>query len=461
MRVHFIAIGGSVMHNLAISLAKLGHQVTGSDDQIVEPSKSKLIEAGLYPEEIGWNADKITEDIDAIILGKHAAADNPELLKAQELNIKIYSFPEFIYEQSKEKIRVVIAGTFGKTTITSMIMHVLKKMEKDFDYVIGAKIEGFESLIRLTSTARIILIEGDEYYASSIDAHSKFHYYHPNIALLSNISWDSFNMEISEEDYYRQFRDFIYTIVPKGTLVYNKEDANVVKVVNETKELKINRHGYKLPAYTINKGVTYLHNDGQDIPLLVIGRQNLSNIAGAYTVCEWLGIRRTDFYEAIKDFKSSIRYLEFVKSEGGSVVYQDFAHTPAKLRSSIHAVKEQFPLQKLLTVIELNPYDVFEGDKLSLYCRSMNEADYAVVFVNKNSIKEKNIILNEIVAKIKDTFQHPKLDIFLDITELKDFLESFDSQGVNSLFMTSNNYAGANVLTFADKFLSRRDKKSE
>jgi UDP-N-acetylmuramate: L-alanyl-gamma-D-glutamyl-meso-diaminopimelate ligase len=454
MRIHFIAIGGSVMHNLAISLAKMGHQVTGSDDQIVEPSKSNLRSAGLYPTEIGWKAEIITEDLDAIILGKHADADNPELIKAQELGIKIYSFPEFIYEQSKNKIRVVIAGTFGKTTIVSMIMHVLKKLGKDFDYVVGAQLEGFNSLIKLTSTAPIILIEGDEYYASSIDDHSKFHYYHPNIALISNVHWDASKTEVTEEVYFQQFEDFIDTIVAKGTLVYNKEDANVLKIVGDTKDCKINRHGYKMPNYTINKGITYISTGDQQIPLQIIGKQNLSNIAGAYTVCEWLGIKRGEFYESISNFKSSIRYLEFVKSEEGSVVYQDFAHTPAKLYTSIHAVKEQFSSKKLLTLIELTPYDILKDDKLVMYRQSMRESDYAVVFLNKNSIKEKNIVLGNVVDKIFTAFDHTNMTVITDFDDLNLFLEKFESQGVNLLFMSSDSNIGVNVLSFADKFLA-------
>src|SRR5690606_6932509 len=245
-----IAIGGSVMSNLAINLAKLGHQVAGSDDQVVEPSKTKLQEAGLLPDPIGWYPDKVTDDLDAVILGKHAEADNPELLKAQELGVKIYSFPEFIYEESIDKIRVVIAGTYGKTTIVSMIMHVLKKLDRQFDYLIGSKIEGFDSLLTLTSGAPVMLIEGDECYCSSIDSHAKFHYYHPNIALISNIQWDNFKMVISEKEYHKQFERFIDTIVPKGTLIYNKDDQNVVAIVEQTKDCKINRHGYKMPQYT-------------------------------------------------------------------------------------------------------------------------------------------------------------------------------------------------------------------
>ena len=453
MRIHFIAIGGSVMSNLAINLAKLGHQVTGSDDQIVEPSKTKLQDAGLMPSAIGWDVDKITSDLDAVILGKHASADNPELIKAQELGVKIYSFPEFIYEQTIHKIRVVIAGTYGKTTIISMIMHVLRKLGKEFDYLIGSKLEGFDSLIKLTSTAPVMLIEGDEFYASSIDHHAKFHYYHPNIALISNIQWDNFKMVISEEEYQNQFERFIDTIVPKGTLIYNKDDHNTVRIVEQTKDCKINRHGYKLPQYTINKGITYIHVGDSEVPLRIIGKQNLSNIAGAYTVCEWLGIKRNEFYEAISDFKSSIRYLEFVSSANGSVVYQDFAHTPSKLRASIHAVKEQFPSSKLLTIIELNPYEVVEEQFVTPYEDSMQESDWAVVFINRKSIKEKNILLDNVVEQVKNVFNHPNFLVLTEIDSLYQFLENFESKGFNMLFMSSNHYSELNMLSFADKFL--------
>jgi UDP-N-acetylmuramate: L-alanyl-gamma-D-glutamyl-meso-diaminopimelate ligase len=272
MRIHFIAIGGSVMHNLAISLAKQGHQVTGSDDQIVEPSRSHLIEAGLLPNQLGWFEEKVTEDIDAVILGAHAQADNPELRRAQELGLKIYSFPEFIQELSQDKIRVVIAGSYGKTTITSMVMHVMRFLGKEFDYLVGAQLRGFDKLVDITKHNKIIIIEGDEYVSSKIDPKSKFLYYKPNIALISGIVWNEFNSKISQEEYIKQFEDFIDSIPPKGTLIYNKEDVVLQKVLQDTKDCKINRHGYKIPDYTINKGVTYINTPDGDVPLQVFGK---------------------------------------------------------------------------------------------------------------------------------------------------------------------------------------------
>ncbi|WP_437921361.1 Mur ligase domain-containing protein [Sphingobacterium sp. LRF_L2] len=453
MRIHFIAIGGAVMHNLAISLAEQGHQVSGSDDQIVEPSKSRLKKAGLLPVKVGWFPEKISEDIDAVIVGMHAEVDNPELAKAQELKIKIYSFPAFIYEQSVQKTRVVIAGTYGKTTIMSMIMHVLKKLGRDFDYLVGAKLEGFDSLVKLTTHNKIILLEGDEYYASPIDHRSKFHLFHPNIALISGVEWNASRSNISEEDYFLQFETFIDTIVNKGTLIYNKDNQVLREIVEETFDCKINRHGYKLPEYSINKGVTYLHLGEEKIPLQVFGKLNLSNIAGAYTVCEWLGVKRVEFYEAIKDFRSSIRYLEFVASDDESVVYQDFNYSPYKLRTSIHAVKEQFPDQSLVTIVELNPYDALDKNFLATYSSSLDESDYAVVLVNKDAIKEKNVLISNLEEDIKQVFNHRNFTFLTDVISLESYLESFKSLSFNLLFMVSPNHNSINIVNFADKFL--------
>lgn len=453
MRIHFIAIGGAIMHNLAISLAEQGHQVSGSDDQIVEPSKSRLKNARLFPERIGWYKEKITNELDAIILGMHATEDNPELLKAQELGLKIYSYPEFVCEQSKSKTRVVIAGTYGKTTVTSMVMHVLKKLNRDFDYLIGAQLDGFDSLIKLTTTNQLIILEGDEFYSSSIDNKSKFHYYKPHIALITGMEWDSFKTIISEDDYFDQFVTFIESIEPKGTLIYNKDNASLTKLIDETKSLKLNRHGYRMPEYTINKGVTYLHVGEEKIPLQVFGKHNLSNVVGAYTVCEWLGVTRSEFYESIGDFKSSIRHLEFVASNNGSVVYQDFAHTPSKVRQSIHAVKEQFPEQALVTVIELRPYDLSDDEILEKYRNSMNESDHAIVYINISSVKEKGVSVETIGKRLSQSFDHPSFHVLSSLDMLEQFLEDFKSSGYNLLFMSSFAYSDVNMASFSDKFL--------
>jgi len=450
MRVHFIAIGGSIMHNLAIALAKKGYMVSGSDDHIYEPSRTNLDKEGLLPEP-GWNPARITPDIDAVVLGMHAKADNPELLKAQEMGIRIYSYPEFIYEQAKEKMRVVIGGSHGKTTITSIIMHVLKSIGRDFDYLVGAKLDEFDYMVRLTKDAPLIIIEGDEYLASAIDQRPKFHLYRPHIALISGVAWDHVNAFPTFENYVNQFRLFIKSIEPKGTLVYNKEDKRLQELVLEDQS-KINKHGYRTPEYTINKGITYMHTHIGNIPLQVFGKHNLSNIAAAFTVCEWLGVEREAFYAAIKEFKGASRRLEYVASDNDSVVYQDFAHTPAKLKASIHALKEQFPDKALVAIIELHTYSSLNMAYLNEYKDTMSEAEYPAVFINQEALKQTNA---EAISgdTLRNAFNQPNLVYFSNVDSMKHYLQDMDPAGKNLLFMSSGNYGGINLVNFADKFL--------
>lgn len=450
MRVHFIAIGGSIMHNLAIALAKKGYIVSGSDDHIYEPSRTNLANAGLLPQ-LGWDPTHITADIDAVVLGMHANADNPELLKAQELGIRIYSYPEFVYEQAKEKTRVVIGGSHGKTTITSMIMHVLKSIGREFDYLVGAKLDEFEYMVRLTKDAPLMIIEGDEYLASTIDQRPKFHLYRPHIALISGVAWDHVNAFPTFENYVNQFRLFIKHIEPKGTLVYNKEDKTLQELVLEDRS-KINKHGYRTPEYTINKGITYMHSHMGDIPLQVFGKHNLSNIAAAFTVCEWLGVTREAFFTAIRQFKGASRRLEYVASDNDSVVYQDFAHTPAKLKASIHALKEQFPGKALVAIIELHTYSSLNEAYLNEYKDTMHEAEYPAVFINQETLKQRNA---EAISEdtLKKAFNQPNLVYFSRIENMKQYLDEMSPSGKNLLFMSSGNYGGINLVNFADKFL--------
>lgn len=453
MRVHFIAIGGSIMHNLAIALAKKGYIVTGSDDHIYEPSRTNLAKEGLLPKP-GWDPEHITADIDAVVLGMHANADNPELLKAQELGIRIYSYPEFVYEQAKEKTRVVIGGSHGKTTITSIIMHVLKSIGREFDYLVGAKLDEFEYMVRLTKDAPLMIIEGDEYLASTIDQRPKFHLYKPHIALISGVAWDHVNAFPTFENYVNQFRLFIKHIEPKGTLVYNKEDKTLQELVLEDRS-KINKHGYRTPEYTINKGITYMHSHAGDIPLQVFGKHNLSNIAAAFTVCEWLGVTREAFFTAIRQFKGASRRLEYVASDNDSVVYQDFAHTPAKLKASIHALKEQFPDKALVAIIELHTYSSLNEAYLNEYKDTMNEAEYPAVFINQETLKQRNA---EAISEetLKKAFNQPNLIYFSRIESMKQYLDELSPSGKNLLFMSSGNYGGINLVNFADKFLYKQ-----
>ncbi|WP_028295641.1 UDP-N-acetylmuramate--L-alanine ligase [Olivibacter sitiensis] len=450
MRVHFIAIGGAVMHNLAIALAQKGYIVTGSDDFIYEPSKSNLEAYGLLPKEIGWHPELIDQSIDAVVLGMHAKADNPELLKAQELDLRIYSYPEFVYEQTQDKLRVVVAGSHGKTTITSMIMHVLKKLNREFDYLVGAKLEGFDTMVRLTKDAPLIIVEGDEYLASPIDKRPKFLLYHANIALISGIAWDHINVFPTYDDYVEQFRLFIQSISPKGTLVYNKDDKEVQKLVNEN-NAKINTHGYRLPSYTINKGVTYLQTNQGDIPLQVFGRHNLSNLAGAYTVCEWLGITRDDFYDAIKTFNGAVRRLEYVADKDGSIVYKDFAHSPSKVRASVEALSEQYPDKELIAVVELHTFSSLDDQFLAQYKDAMAAAETAAVFIDEKSLKQKNKKPIDPLI-LKQSFNREDLLFFNSAEDLLIYLRNLDYHNKNLLFMSSGNFGGVNFVKYIDNF---------
>ena len=341
MRVHFIAIGGSAMHNLAIALKNKGYVVTGSDDEIFEPSKSRLNNHNILPDSFGWYPNKISSDIDAIILGMHAKKDNPELLKAQELGLKVYSYPEFLYEQSKGKTRVVIGGSHGKTTITSMILHVLNYHEMDVDFMVGAQLEGFDVMVKLTEENDFIVLEGDEYLSSPIDRRPKFHLYKPNIALLSGIAWDHINVFPTFENYKDQFKIFVDSIVEGGSINYNEEDE-VLKEVVESSENQIRKIGYQTPDYFVEDGETYLETNEGELPVEVFGAHNLNNLAGAKWVCQHMGIDEEQFYEAIVTFKGASKRLEKVAESSSSVIYKDFAHSPSKVKATTSAVKNQF-----------------------------------------------------------------------------------------------------------------------
>lgn len=440
------------MHNLAIALDKKGFIVTGSDEQIYEPSKTNLQAHGLMPAVLGWDEGRITADLDAVILGKQAEADNVELKKAQELGIRIYSYPEFIYEQATEKLRVVVSGSHGKTTITSMIMHVLKHTGRDFDYLVGAKLEGYDTMVKLTKDAPLIIIEGDEYPSSALDMQSKFLHYRPNIALISGVAWDHFDAFPTFEKYTEQFRNFIQSIEAKGTLVYNREDI-VLRELVMADHSKINKHGYSLPAYTINKGITSIQAGDKKIPLQVFGKHNLSNMAGAFTVCEWLGVSREDFYEAIKTYKNASRRLEYVTRRGDSVVYQDFVLTPAKLRASIQAVKEQFGDRELVALVELHVQHSLNPEYLSEYKDSMRDADYPVVFIDRKALKQVNT--NPIDREaLSAAFNSSDLLYFNELADLEQFFDNIDPKGKNLLFMNSGGHDSINVSKFINKFFS-------
>lgn len=445
MRIHFIAIGGSAMHNLAIALHKKGFKVTGSDDVIFEPSSTRLANYGLLPAEFGWFEEKITADIDAVILGMHARLDNPELLKAQQMGLKIYSYPEYIYEQSKDKIRVVIGGSHGKTTITSMILHVLNYYDKDFDYLVGAQLAGFETMVKVTDSAPVIIIEGDEYLASPIDRRPKFHLYKANIGVISGIAWDHINVFPTFGDYISQFNIFIDTILPNGKLIYCENDLELRKVVVNSKA-NIEKIPYAIPSHKLIDGTTYLLP--QNIALKVFGDHNLMNLNAARLVCEQLGINEDDFNLAIASFTGAAKRLELLNAKNQTSVYKDFAHSPSKLKATIDAVKAQFTNRKLVACIELHTFSSLNKTFLEQYKGTMNEADLAIVYIDEKTFKQKKMEpLNEI--DVQTSFDDFNIKFFNEAHVLEAYLRSQNFKNTNLLLMSSGNFGGIDLVKLA------------
>ena len=440
MNIHFIAIGGSAMHNLAIALHNKGYQVTGSDDTIHDPSKSRLEKKGLLPKAFGWFPEKITSDLDVIILGMHAKEDNPELLQAQDMGLKIYSYPEFLYEQSKDKTRVVIGGSHGKTTITSMILHVLAYHDREVDYMVGAQLEGFETMVHLTTENEFMVLEGDEYLSSPIDRRPKFHLYKPNIALLSGIAWDHINVFPTFEGYVEQFRIFTDSLTNGGIMVYNEEDA-ILKEVVESSTHSIKKYEYSTPVYQIEDGITYIDTPDGLMPLEIFGDHNLQNLAGAKWICQHMGIDEDDFYEAIASFTGASKRLEKIAENSQTVIFKDFAHSPSKVKATTDAVKNQYAQREVIACLELHTYSSLNAEFLSEYQGALDQADKAVVFYSPHAVKIKQ--LDEVTtAQIGAAFGRKDLIIYTNPTEFKAFLFGQNLEQTAVVLMSSGNYGG-------------------
>lgn len=450
MQIHFIAIGGSAMHNLALALEHKGYTITGSDDVIFEPSKTRLANKGLLPETFGWFPEKIHTALDAVILGMHAKPDNPELLKAEELGVTIYSYPEFLYEQSKHKTRVVIGGSHGKTSITSMILHVLDYHDRRVDYMVGAQLEGFERMVHLTEENDFIVLEGDEYLSSPIDRRPKFHLYKPNIALLSGIAWDHINVFPTFENYVEQFQIFVDSIVKGGSITYNIEDAEVKKVV-EASENSIRKLPYTTAKYAVENGQTLLETSEGPMPIEIFGKHNLSNLAGAKWICQNMGVDENDFYEAIATFKGASKRLEKIAQGGSSVAYKDFAHSPSKVSATTKAVKEQYPNRRLVACLELHTYSSFNPEFLKEYKGALDAADEAIVFYLPESVAIKKLAAVT-PEQISQAFERNDLKIFTDAPAFRDFVFEQDFTNSVLLLMSSGNYGGLDLEAVKSKF---------
>lgn len=445
-KVHFIAIGGAAMHNLALALnEKENYQITGSDDEIFEPSKSRLQEAGLLPSEYGWFPEKINKDLDAVILGMHAREDNPELLRAKELGIKIYSFPEYLYEQTKDKTRIVIGGSHGKTTTTAMILFVLNRLGIQADYMVGAQIEGFKNMVRLSDDAKFAIFEGDEYLTSPLDLRSKFHLYHPHIAQLTGIAWDHINVFPTFEIYVDQFKKFTDLIEPNGTLTYFVQDQELCKIAQNLRS-DIKTLPYDTPSYEIQNGHTTISVENEKFELQIFGEHNLQNMMGALNVCRSIGIETKDFFNAIKHFSGAANRLQKIAETNNSVGFKDFAHSPSKLKATIKAVKMQYPKKELIACMELHTFSSLTKDFLPQYHDSMKLADRAFVFYNPEVIEHKRL---QTISKedVKNGFGD-NVEIFTNSKDLQTELQKINYQNKVLLMMSSGNFSGINIEQF-------------
>ncbi len=456
-RVHFIAIGGSAMHNLAIALQQQGFDVTGSDDEIFEPSRSRLDRLGLLPDKLGWDPYRITSDMDAVILGMHARIDNPELVRAQELGVPVFSYPSYFHERTKDKTRVVIGGSHGKTTITSMIVHVLRNAGVEFDYLVGAQLEGFDCMVKVSDKSRVAIIEGDEYLASALEPVPKFHLYKPDIALISGIAWDHVNVFKTFESYVDQFRIFIDRIEPGGKLVYCKEDAEVQKLATEAAKdgtaKDVKQIAYGVPPHRIQDGTTILTTAHGDVRLQVFGQHNLQNMEGARHVCHLLGIGDKEFYAAIGSFTGAAKRLEKLAEVPGRAVFKDFAHSPSKLKATVQAVREQFPKRRLVACMELHTYSSLSEGFLDQYAGTMDLADAAIVFYDPHAVQLKRLppIPPE---RIQQAFGRKDLRVLTDpVAVMGAVREKQQGEGV-LLMMSSGNFGGLDLQAVSEAFIA-------
>jgi UDP-N-acetylmuramate: L-alanyl-gamma-D-glutamyl-meso-diaminopimelate ligase len=443
MKIHFIAIGGSAMHNLAIALKLKGFSITGSDDAINDPSRSRLKKYNLLPQKEGWFSDKITSDIDAVVLGMHAKDDNPELLKAREIGLKIYSYPEFIFNQSKDKIRIVIGGSHGKTSITSLVLHVLRTLNIESDYMVGAQLDGFEVMVKLTDTSKYIVLEGDEYLSSALDLRPKFHLYKPHIALISGIAWDHINVFKTFENYLKQFEIFINSIEKNGTLVYNELDPELKKLVSSNKS-NLNYIPYSIPKHKIIDGISFIDINNRLYRLKIFGDHNLQNISGALNICKALGVESEDFYNAITSFNGASNRLELVYKSSDTIIFKDFAHSPSKVKATTEAVHKQFPNRKLISFFELHTYSSLNPLFLEKYRDTLKHSDECYIYYSEKNMRIKRLepIDSELIIR---SFNHSSLTVIDNYEKLNKKIYDLDLSNSVLLMMSSGKFGGLDI----------------
>jgi UDP-N-acetylmuramate: L-alanyl-gamma-D-glutamyl-meso-diaminopimelate ligase len=454
MKVHFIAVGGAVMHNLAISLHKKGYKVTGSDDEIFEPSRSRLASYGLLPQKDGWDINRIVPDLDVVILGMHAKSDNPELARAKELGIRIMSFPEYIYDQTKNKKRIVVAGSHGKTTTTAMIMHVLKHSGKKFDYMVGSSIEGYETMVGLFDDSDIAVLEGDEYLTSPIDRRPKFHLYKPDLAIINGIAWDHMNVFPTYENYFKQFKIFVGTITPGGTLIYFEGDPEVRKVAEFCAE-GIKKIPFKTHGYFRNKTGFFAATHNRMVEMKIFGEHNMQNLAAAREACYEAGISEEEFYSAITSFEGTSKRLQKIYENKNGIVYLDFAHAPSKVKATVEAVAERYPDKTIIACLELHTFSSLNSGFLPQYSGTLAKASMAFIYFNPHAIKLKKLTPLS-PDNVKKAFGDEKIKVFSDSAELFSDLKKIKSYNNVFLLMSSGDFDGVDFIKLSEELLSNK-----
>jgi UDP-N-acetylmuramate: L-alanyl-gamma-D-glutamyl-meso-diaminopimelate ligase len=439
MNVHFIAIGGSAMHNLAIALSRKNYNVTGSDDEIFEPSASRLKQQGIFPKQIGWDSNNVNEKLDAIIVGMHARADNPELIKARSIGVPVFSYPEYLYEQSKDKIRVVIGGSHGKTSITAMILHAISVVGLDVDYMVGAQLEGYDCMVKLSESAKIMILEGDEYLSSPIDRRPKFHLYHPSIALISGIAWDHINVFPTFENYVSQFDIFCQKIERQGVLIYNQEDE-IVNQLGIKYSHKLNSIAYSTPNYSTNENGTEIELDGKKYVFQIFGAHNMQNLMGAKEICKQIGVSNQEFLSALQSFKGAGKRLQKVVEKKGFVMFKDFAHSPSKLKATTSAVKEQFKEKLVVACMELHTFSSLNKEYLPLYNGAMKHADRAIVYFNTNVVTHKRLPAIS-VEEVKNAFGG-EVEVYNSTEQVLQIVQNINVNDSILLMMSSGDFDG-------------------
>jgi UDP-N-acetylmuramate: L-alanyl-gamma-D-glutamyl-meso-diaminopimelate ligase len=450
-KIHFIAIGGAVMHNLAIALHKKGYVVTGSDDEIFEPSKSHLSKYSLLPDKEGWDPDRITRDLDTIILGMHAREDNPELIRARELGIKIISFPEYLYEQTKNKKRIVVAGSHGKTTTTAIIMHVFKTAGIKFDYMAGSMIDGYETMVVLSEDSEIAVFEGDEYLSSALDRRPKFHLFKPDIAILNGIAWDHMNVFPTFENYVEQFSVFISKISDGGCLIYFEDDP-VVKRLALASGNSIKKIPYKVHGYFQNKAGFFAATHNRTIPLKIFGEHNMQNLMAAKEACMFAGIAEDIFYNAVQSFEGTSKRLQKLNENEKGVVYLDFAHAPSKVKATVEAVASRYPGREIIACLELHTYSSLNIGFLPQYFGTLDKASLPIIYYNPHALQLKK--LPPLSAdEVKNAFGEKNINVFDNSSEMFAFIQKHNFLNPVYLFMSSGDYDGCNLKELSEKLL--------